>query len=114
MKLYIENRENKMFEAMFRHMACLMIDRFQDTSEDNKIKLAWIKNFETFSVKVVDKDGVDVLVESGKEYGLMWMKITAVDSSFQLESDLMDMQAWNTVWAWMDHIPSVKVIEEVV
>lgn len=110
MKLYVENREPRMNVALFRHMACLLMDRFKDCDDEVKHALARIKNFQTRDISVKDIDGINVSIESGEEYGLHWFKVTASDSAYQLESDLMDLETWNTTWSWLNITPAVRAI----
>lgn len=110
MKLYIENREDKMNVALFRHMACLLIDRFEEANEEDWQKLKLVGDFTLHNTTVKDIAGISVTIESGTEYDMRWFKVTALDSSYQLESDLMDVKTWDMVWSWMDKKPSMKAI----
>lgn len=117
MKLYVENREEKMFEAMYRHIACILMDRFKDTDDVSKRSLGMVRDCKIATIKVDDKDGMECLVESGDDYGMKWLKVTSADSAFQLETDLIEAHIWDTIWAWLvvPEVPvSAKILTKVV
>lgn len=110
MKLYIGNLENSMKDEFTSHILCFLIGRFDEAESSEKQKLFMIKTLQWPNVTVKDINGRDVLVERGDDYGLRWLKIKALDSSYTLETDLMNMYEWDKIWSWLN-APAIKMIE---
>lgn len=109
MKLYVENTENKMTPFMLECI-CGLMHKFMQVNDSDRMQLVRIRDFKDRYAYIQDCSGTQVNIETGEEYDMHWLKITAMDSSYQLESDLMDLETWVLIWGWLDTVASMRAI----